>query len=119
MRAIAPRVQLAAVTHHWGGYYTRVAQSVLRGTWKPQAVWGGMKDGWVQLSALDPSLPADVLAGLEQRRVAIVTGRMQPFEGRIVDQQGRVRQDAGRMSDERIATMDWFVQGVVGTPPRT
>ena len=119
MRAIAPRVQLAAVTHHWGGYYTRVAQLVLRGTWRPQPVWGGMKDGWVQLSALNPSLPAELLAGLEERRAAIASGRMQPFEGRLVDQQGRVRQEAGRMSDEQIATMDWFVQGVVGTLPRT
>jgi simple sugar transport system substrate-binding protein len=119
MRAIAPRVQLAAVTHHWGGYYTRVAQSVLRGTWRPQPVWGGMKDGWVQLSALDPSLPAELRAGLEERRAAIASGRMHPFEGRLVDQQGRVRQEAGRMSDEQIATMDWFVQGVVGTLPRT
>ncbi len=118
MRAIAPRAQLAAVTHHWGGYYTQVAQAVLRGTWRPRPIWGGIKDGLVQLSAIDPALPADVLAGLEQRRSAIVSGRAQPFEGRLVDQQGRVRQAAGRMSDEQIATMDWFVQGVVGTPPR-
>ena len=29
MRAFAPDAQLAAVTHHWGGFYTKVAQSVL------------------------------------------------------------------------------------------
>ncbi|MDQ6681461.1 MAG: BMP family ABC transporter substrate-binding protein, partial [Pseudomonadota bacterium] len=32
MRAFAPDAQLAAVTHHWGGYYTAVARSVLAGT---------------------------------------------------------------------------------------
>jgi basic membrane protein A len=118
MRAIAPRAQLAAVTHHWGGYYTQVAQAVLRGTWRSQPIWGGIQDGLVQLSAVDSALPTDVLAGLAQRRAAIVSGRTQPFEGRLVDQQGRLRQAAGRMSDEQIATMDWLVQGVVGTPLR-
>ena len=29
MKAFAPDAQLAAVTHHWGGFYTKVAQSVL------------------------------------------------------------------------------------------
>jgi basic membrane protein A len=118
MRALAPRAQLAAVTHHWGGYYTQVAQAVLRGTWRSQPIWGGIQDGLVELSAVDPALPTDVLAGLAQRRAAIVSGRTQPFDGRLVDQQGRLRQAAGRMSDEQIATMDWLVQGVVGTPPR-
>ncbi|HPM68380.1 MAG TPA: BMP family ABC transporter substrate-binding protein, partial [Piscinibacter sp.] len=33
MKAFAPDAQLAAVTHHWGGHYTRVAQSVLDGRW--------------------------------------------------------------------------------------
>src|SRR5688500_4235715 len=41
MRRFAPNAQLTAVVHQWGGYYTRVAQSVLSGTWRPQPVWGG------------------------------------------------------------------------------
>ena len=57
MKAFAPDAQLAAVTHHWGGHYTRVAQSVLDGRWRAQPVWAGMKEGLVQLSAVDTSLP--------------------------------------------------------------
>lgn len=118
MRHIAPRAQLAAATHHWGEYYTRVAQAVLDGTWQPRPVWGGMKDGLVRLSAVDASLPQELRASLERRRADLMAARVVPFEGRLLDQQGRVRQASGRMADAQIATMDWFVQGVVGALPQ-
>ena len=118
MSGVAPTAQLAAVTHHWGGYYTRVASAVLAGGWKPQPMWGGMKDGMVQLSALSPSLPKAVVAAIEGKRADIVAGRFQPFSGRLVDQLGQVRHEGAAMSDAQLAAMDWFVQGVSGTLPR-
>lgn len=118
MRRFAPTAQLAAVTHHWGGYYTAVARSVLAGTWQPRPVWGGLKEGLVQLSALSPALPKAAAQAVAQRRADIVAGRFQPFSGRLVDQQGTVRLASGALSDAQIAAMDWFVEGVVGTLPR-
>jgi len=117
MRRYAPHAQLAAVTHHWGGFYTAVARAVLDGTWTPQPAWGGMKDGFVQLSALDASLPKDVRSLVDAKQRDIVKGRLQPFSGRLVDNTGRVRQERGAMSDPSIATMDWFVDGVLGNVP--
>ena len=116
MRRIAPTAQLTAITHQWGGYYTRVAQAVLAGTWKPQPVWGGMKDGFIVLAPLHPSVPADVSALVDAKRRAIVAGRFKPFSGRLVDSEGKPR-SYGAMSDEAIATMNWFVQGVTGSLP--
>jgi len=118
MRAFAPRAQVAAVTHHWGGYYTQVAQRVLAGTWKPQPVWGGLKDGLVRLSALDPSLPQAVRDEVERQRRAIEAGRFQPFSGRLVDTTGRVRLARGALDDAAIQAMDWFVEGVVAGGPQ-
>jgi basic membrane protein A len=115
----APHAQLAAVTHHWGGYYTEVAAAVLANAWRPQAVWGGMKDGLVQLSAVNPALPAAVRTELAQRQRAIVDGRFKPFAAPLVDNQGRVRLAQGALADEQIATMDWLVQGVSGSLPAT
>jgi simple sugar transport system substrate-binding protein len=119
MRAFAPDAQLAAVTHQWGGHYTRVVRSVLDGTWKPEPVWGGMKQGLVQLQAIDPKVPADVRALVEARRVAIEAGRFRPFAAPLVDNQGSLRLQRGALDDAAIATMDWFVQGVVGSVPRS
>jgi simple sugar transport system substrate-binding protein len=117
MRAFAPRAQLAAVTHHWGGYYTQVARSVAAGTWKVQPVWGGLKDGFVRLSAVSSALPRTVRDEVDARRRAIESGRFHPFSGRLVDSAGRVRLEHGALDDAAITGMDWFVQGVV-TPPQ-
>lgn len=113
MRAFAPHAQLAAVTLHWDGYYTQVAREVIAGQWKPKAVWGGMKDGFVQLSAMDPALPPARRDEIEAWRDSIVNGTFKPFSGRLVDNHGKVRQERGEMPDAAIATMDWFVEGVV------
>jgi simple sugar transport system substrate-binding protein len=117
MSRFAPNAQLAAVTADWGGYYVRVAQAVLGGTWRPRPAWGGMKDGMVHLVALHPSLPKTVVADVEARRRAVVAGTLRPFSGRLVDNHGRVRLDGGALDDAAIASMDWFVEGVSGTLP--
>ena len=119
MRKVAPDAQLAAVTHHWGGYYTQVARAVLAGTWKPQPVWGGMKDGLVQLDAVHSNVPARVRAELDARRLAIVDGRFKPFAAPLVDNEGRTRLETGALDDASIATMNWFVRGVVGSVPKS
>jgi simple sugar transport system substrate-binding protein len=117
MARFAPKAQLAAVTHHWGGHYTRVAQAVLDGRWAPRPVWGGLQDGLVQLTALKPGLPAEVLAGLAQRQQAIMAGRLLPFAAPLVDNNGRTRLASGALDDAAIGQMDWLVQGVSGSLP--
>jgi basic membrane protein A len=117
MARFAPRAQLAAVTHHWGAHYTQVARAVIAGSWKPQPVWGGMKDGLVQLSALNASLPSAVRAELARRQQALVEGQFQPFAAPLVDNSGRSRLAAGTLDDKAIASMDWLVQGVIGNVP--
>lgn len=118
MRAHAPNAQLAAVTADWGGYYTRVVQSVAAKRWQPKPTWGGIKDGMVKLTAISPALPADVRKALAAREQALLAGKSGPFVGRLVDQTGQVRQEGGVLGDAAIARMDWFVQGVSGTLPK-
>ncbi|RQP25286.1 BMP family ABC transporter substrate-binding protein [Piscinibacter terrae] len=118
MRRFAPHAQLTSVLHQWGGYYTRVAQSVIDGRWKPQPVWGGLKDGFIALAPFSPSVDKETVALVEARRRAIVEGRFAPFSGRMVDSEGQERHAAGAMSDAQISGMNWFVQGVSGALPK-
>jgi basic membrane protein A and related proteins len=118
MRAVAPNAQLTAIVHQWGGYYTAVAKSVLSGTWKPQPVWGSMKQGFVAFSPLAASVPKDVAALVNTKRAAIESGSFAPFSGRLIDAEGTVRLSNGAMDDAAIGTMNWFVQGVVGSLPK-
>jgi len=117
MRAFAPDAQVAAIVHRWGGLYTRLAEGVMAGTWKPEPVWGGIASGLVDIAALDPALPAAVRDAVMARRQEIVEGRLKPFAGRLVDNAGRVRLAAGALDDARIHAMNWLVEGVVGSMP--
>jgi basic membrane protein A and related proteins len=118
MSRFAPQAQLAAVTSDWSRHYIRVTQSVIAGTWKAQPVWGGMRDGMVRLSAVHAGVPAAVKRELAAREQALVAGTDGPFVGRLVDQDGHVRQERGVLGDDAIAKMDWFVQGVIGALPK-
>ena len=90
---------------------------MLDGHWAAKPVWGGMKAGMVQLSALNPALPAEVKAGLAQRQRALVAGKLLPFAAPLVDNSGRTRLASGALDDAAISRMDWLVQGVVGSVP--
>jgi basic membrane protein A and related proteins len=118
MSRFAPTAQLAAVTSDWSGYYTRVAQSVIAGQWQAKPMWGGMKDGMVKLSAVHASVGEPVRKHLATSERAMARGKAGPFTGRLVDQDGRVRQERGTMGDAELAQIDWFVQGVVGSMPK-
>ena len=118
MRKFAPKAQLASVTAPMGRLLHAGREGGLDGTWKPQPVWGGLRDGLIALAPLAADVPRDTAALVVSRAAEIVAGRFHPFEGRIVDSGGTVRQAAGVMSDDKIAKMDWFVQGVIGTVPK-
>jgi basic membrane protein A len=118
MRAFAPDAQLVAIVHRWGGFYTRVAQSVIDGTWKPTPVWGGIASGMVDVDAIAPTLAADLRAGLAEQRAAIVAGRLAPFAAPLRDNEGTVRLARGKLDDAHLQTMDWLVEGVVGSVPK-
>ena len=117
MAMFAPKAQLAAVTPRWGGYYAQVARDVLAGRWKAVPVWGGLRSGMVDLSALDARLPARQRKAIEAARRALTEGRSAVFAAPLVDQSGRTRLATGELDDEAIARMDWLVQGVVGSAP--
>jgi basic membrane protein A and related proteins len=117
MSKFGPKAQLAAVTHHWGDYYTRAAQQVLDGTWKPTSVWGGMKDGFVKLEAINPSVPADVRQQVAAAEKDIVAGKLTPFDGPVRDNEGKLRLEKGSMSDDALSKMDFYVEGVAGKLP--
>lgn len=118
MRKFAPTMQLTAVTHRWGGHYTRVAKAVQDGSWKAQPVWGGLADGFVALAPLGDDVSKETAALVQRRQADIVAGRFHPFGGRLVDNAGAVRHTGGPMKDDTIAAMNWFVQGVQGSLPK-
>ncbi len=114
MKKYGPKAQLAAVTHHWGAYYTKQAQAVIDGTWKTSSTWGGIKDGMVKLEGINSSVPAEVKQFVAAREKELVAGTLNPFTGPIKDNDGKVRMEKGVLDDAALSKMDYFVEGVAG-----
>ncbi|GIZ53628.1 BMP family ABC transporter substrate-binding protein [Noviherbaspirillum aridicola] len=117
MKKFGPKAQLAAVTHHWGNYYTQAAQQVIDGKWKSTGVWGGIKDGFVKLEAINPAVPADVKQLVASVEKDLVSGKITPFDAPVKDNEGKVRLDKGALNDDALNKMDYYVEGVVGKLP--
>jgi basic membrane protein A len=118
MSKYGPKAQLSATTHQWGAYYTKVANAVIAGTWKPATTWGGIKEGMIKLAPLNPAVPKDVAELVAGREKDIGSGKLHPFQGPIKDNSGKERVASGKtMSDDEMQKMDFYVEGVQGSLP--
>jgi basic membrane protein A len=117
MTAYGPKAQLVAVTHHWGEYYTQRAQAVLDGAWKVMPIWGGIKEGFIRLEALSERLPKDLVVVVRAREGDIRAGRFHPFTGPLRTNDGKEVLASGRLTDEQLGNMDYYVEGVAGKVP--
>ncbi len=120
MRDVGPQAQLLAVTHHWGDYYTRRVRELMQGQWTSGDVWGGVREGMVQVQGFGPAVSDAVRREVLSRRDEIAAGRLHPFRGPVTDQDGHTVLKAGEvMSDARILGMDFLVAGVSPRLPRS
>lgn len=114
---------LAFPVWDWGRFYERVVLSVLDGTWKEADIgkainyWWGLDSGVIDVR-LSPELPEGVRALADLLKNGIIGGRVNPFRTRIVDQNGLVRNEGGRvMTPEELMSMDWLCDTVDGMIP--
>ncbi|HWQ10305.1 MAG TPA: BMP family ABC transporter substrate-binding protein [Holophaga sp.] len=120
MAKYGPKTQLTGTTHLWGDYYVKTLNEVIAGKWKPTNVWGGMKDGMIKLAPMNPAVPKDVQALVKKIEGQIIADKFHPFQGPVVDQDGKTRVPAGKvMTDEEIGKMDYYVQGVASKLPKS
>jgi simple sugar transport system substrate-binding protein len=115
MRKVAPDAQLMAVTHEWGAYYTQRVLAVQKGQWRTGNVWGGIKEGMIRVGDFGPKLPAKVRDEIVKLQQDIAQGKRHPFQGPIVDNEGKAIVAAGqKLSDVQILNMNYGVAGVMG-----
>jgi simple sugar transport system substrate-binding protein len=64
-------------------------------------------------------VPPEVAKLFEERRQAIVSGKLLPFSGPLKDNSGAVKVPAGTaMTDQQLMAIDWYVEGVEGAVPK-
>ncbi|MCZ8546286.1 BMP family ABC transporter substrate-binding protein [Mesorhizobium qingshengii] len=111
MIKFAPNAQLTSLTDEWGPYYISRVQAALDGTWKPDNVWLGIKDGAVKLAPFT-NMPDDVKAMAEATSKKIAGG-WNPFTGPIAKQDGTPWLKEGEVADDgTLLGMNFYVKGV-------
>lgn len=110
MSEFAPNAWLTAATWDWGPLYVETAQQVIDGTWEPGFVYGNMADGMVALAPFGDAVDQATRDLILEREAQIKDGSFSVLPDPIIDQDGNSRE----LGD--IFTMDFFVQGVVGSP---
>ncbi|MER8732007.1 MULTISPECIES: BMP family ABC transporter substrate-binding protein [unclassified Mesorhizobium] len=111
MIKFAPHAQLTALTDEWGPYYISRVQAALDGTWKPDNVWLGIKDGAVKLAPFT-NMPDDVKAMAEATTKKIADG-WNPFTGPVAKQDGTPWLKEGEVADDAtLLGMNFYVKGV-------
>jgi basic membrane protein A len=119
MSRFGPKTNLTSVVQNWGDYYIKVVEDVLAGRWKSDSAMGGLREGMIQMAPLNPAVPADVREKVARLEREIAEGRLHPFAGPVLDQEGKVRVPAGQsISAADMANMNYLVQGVEGLLPK-
>ena len=107
----------------WGPFYEKVVVSILDGTWETektaQAVnhWWGMESGVIDVT-FSNSLPQGVRTMASLLRRGLRDGTIDPFAREILDQEGNVRNDGGKIfTADDLLHMDWLCENVIGSIP--
>ncbi|CDX16463.1 Purine-binding protein BAB2_0673 [Mesorhizobium sp. ORS 3324] len=111
MIKFAPNAQLTALTDEWGPYYISRVKAALDGSWKPDNVWLGIKDGAVKLAPYT-NMPDDVKAMAEATEKKIAGG-WNPFTGPVSKQDGSPWLKDGEAADDgTLLGMNFYVKGI-------
>jgi simple sugar transport system substrate-binding protein len=107
------------VVHNWGPYYTEVVRDVLAGKWKSSNTMGSYAQGYISIAPINPVVPKDVQAKVYKLEADLKAGKIAPFNGPVLDNEGKVKVATGKtMSDADIGGMNYYVAGVIGKVPQ-
>ena len=115
---------LGSPTWVWGQFYENVVRSIMNGSWEDEKagqivnLWWGLRSGVIDVK-LSPDLPEGVRILADTLKRGICSGTLDPFQRKILDQQGNVRNDGTKtFSPVELLEMDWLCENVVGGFPK-
>lgn len=119
-------VNLALPVWHWGKFYDKMIDTILKGSWKndennspTKAInyWWGMSADAIEVIC-SQNLPIGTQRLIELLQETISRGEFTPFKGVLFSQNGIVQTDEHAvLSPEEIITMDWLMENVIGSIP--
>lgn len=120
---------LASPIWNWGTFYEKIVSNIMSGNYnrisgflgsndRAISYWWGMDSGVVDIKYAESKLPQPLIKSVEFMKRMIIEGQTHPFSGPIYDQKGDLKvEDTADLDSEAILSMDWFVDGVIGSIP--
>lgn len=120
------RTNLAMSIYHWGVFYEKLVNSIMKGSWKIEEetveskalnYWWGLSAGVIDVICSN-RMPTETTKLIDIMKQAIKSGIFHPFTGPIKDQSGQLRlKENELLRPEEILKMDWLVENVNGSIP--
>jgi basic membrane protein A and related proteins len=108
MAKFAPKAHLASSVINWGGYYKQAVKEAVDGTWKTGSDLRGLKEGAVDLVAINETLPAETKDAVAKAKAGLIDGSVVIF-----------KDDKGVALDQKaLDSMNFLVKGVDGKIPQ-
>lgn len=120
MAHAAPQTIQTSVVFRWEKYLVPTIREIIDGSWKPEeyGAFEGLDTGVVDLAPFGPGVPEETKAKIEAAKQDIIAGKLDPFQGPLKKQDGTAVIETGsKLDDGALWSMDYFVEGIVGTMP--
>jgi len=116
MGDVAPDAVLTSVVPRWGRIYTRMLESIIKGTFRPAPYFYGLAEEAVDITPLNVRLSAPgTEEAVDEARRRIISEGFNVFDGKLETNGGiYIGDDGGTLSDETILSgIYWYYRNVI------
>ena len=115
---LAPQAYLTGAEWNWLTAYTTFVEAARAGKPHPNFIRGGLKDGYVKMSAYGPAVTDAAKKQADSIKGQMVAGSFDIFKGPLKDNKGGTIVPAGKVykqTDLELEKMNYLVEGVIGS----
>lgn len=115
---LAPKGFLTGAEWNWSTVYTLYAEYIKKGETPPNLIRGGIKEGLVKSSPYGAAVSTEAKTHADKVRAEFMSGDFIVYKGPIKTNQGETIIPAGvayKQTDLWLESMDWMVEGVIGS----
>lgn len=115
---LAPQAYLTGAEWNWLTAYKTVIDAARAGKPHPNFIRGGLKEGYVKMSAYGPAVSEPARKAADGIKAKMMAGSFDIFKGPLKDNKGATVIAAGKtlkQTDLELEKMNYLVEGVVGS----
>jgi simple sugar transport system substrate-binding protein len=114
---LAANAYITGAEWNWLTAYTTFVEAARAGKPHPNLIRGGLKEGFVKMSAYGPMVPEAARKQADAIKAQMMAGTFDIFKGALKDNKGNVVIPAGKsikQTDPVLEQMNYLVEGVIG-----